>query len=100
MARLFITEVTHLAFDPHGNGVMSPQMPALGEQFIDFGGASLASAPFGNTTRYVMLNTDASCCLAWGKAPVAVPTAQRLGPNETRFYGVNPGDSVAVIASP
>ena len=48
-----------------------------------------------------MINTDQPCSVAWGTAPVAVATAQRLGANETRFYGVPPGGGfkVAVITN-
>jgi hypothetical protein len=31
--------------------------------------------------------------------PTAVATAQRLAANETRYYGVNPGEKIAVITN-
>ena len=99
MATLFITELVSLGFDPHGGAVLAPQLPSANEQSIAIGGASVASAAFGAETKFVMINTDTACCLAFGVTPVAVTTAHRMGANETRFYSTRPGDSVAVIAS-
>ena len=99
MATLFITELVSLGFDPRGNVVLAPSMPPDNEQSVPIGAGSAASQPFAAATRFVMLNADTACCLAWGHTPTAVITAHRMGANETRFYAVNPGDSLAVIAS-
>ena len=99
MSTLFVTELISLGFDPHGGAVLAPQVPAAKDQVVAIGGASAVSAPFGAGTKFVMINTDTACCLAFGTAPVALTTAHRMGANETRFYSTRPGDSVAVIAS-
>lgn len=99
MATLYITELSGLSFDPHGNDVMAPAMPPLVEQTLGISGSSQVSNPFSPSTRYVMLNCDSVCSLAWGTNPTAAVTAQRMGANETRFYGVIPGQQVAVIAN-
>jgi hypothetical protein len=99
MATLYITELVTLGFDPQGNPVVAPQVPANVEQAVAISGSSLQSVAFRNTTRYVMLNVDSACCLAWGNNPTALTGYHRLAANETRFYTVNAGDKVAVIAS-
>lgn len=99
MATLFITELAVLGFDARGNEVLAPSVPVANEQIVPISGVSAASQPFVSTTRFIMVNTDTACCLAWGKTPTAVTTAHRMGANETRFYTVSPGDSLAVIAS-
>ena len=77
--------------------VPAPMTPPVAEQHIAIGAGSLPSAAFNADTAFVMVNCDATCSLAWGAAPVAVATAQRMAANETRFYGVVPGQKVAVI---
>ena len=106
MATLSITEFSSipLATVPAGGSFFSlpaPLLPVITEQHVAIGGSSAASAAFDPTTRFVMINTDQPCSVAWGTAPVAVATAQRLGANETRFYGVPPGGGfkVAVITN-
>lgn len=102
MSILYLTEVSEIAFDAQGNPIMAPDMPGLAEQSIAIGGVSVPSAAFSTATRYILLHTDVNCCLGFATAP-AVPTAlvgyHRMAQNETRFYGVNPGDKVAVISS-
>lgn len=103
MATLYITEVVTLSQTlVDGQLVAAPQLPGIAEQTVAIGGASTASNVFNKATRFVMINCDAVCSLAWstdGSAPTAVITAQRMGQNETRFIGVTPGGRLAVIAN-
>lgn len=99
MANLFVSELTSLGFDARGGAVLAPQMPSSNEQIVAIGAVSAASAPFAAGTKYVMVNADVACCLAFGVGPTAVNTAHRMGANETRFYAVRPGDQIAVVLS-
>lgn len=99
MANLTITEINKLAFDPHGSPILAPEMPALKESNVAVTGAHLESDPFVNGARYIMVNTDTACGLAFGENPVASTVLHRMGANETRFYGVIPGHRLSVVAS-
>ena len=104
MATLYITELQFLPQLDAGGSVIiqAPVVPGTAEQHIAITGASVASAAFNINTKFVMLNADAVCSLAWsadGTTPTAVTTAQRMGANETRFYGVRSQALVAVIAN-
>jgi hypothetical protein len=103
MSTLYIAEVTKLGIDAQGASIIAPQMPPIAEQTVTIGMSSLPSEPFSGHTRFVQIHTDAMCSIAFSPTPGATPSAttsnQRLGANETRFYAVNPGDLVAVIAN-
>jgi hypothetical protein len=50
----------------------------------------------------VMVETDATCSLAWSTNSTTVSattSAQRMAAGEVRFYGVNPGATVAVVSN-
>ena len=99
MAILTITELKDLGFDPHGNDVMAPAVPAVFEQAVAIGNAPEPSAAFQTLTRYIMVNCDTPCCLAFGASPTAVVGLHRMGANETRFYTVQGGQFLSVIQS-
>jgi len=104
MATLYITEVEKVAFTlVDGQPVAAPQLPGVAEQAVAIAAGSTPSAPFNARTRYVLINADAVCSLAWAANDGSVPTAnvgaQRMGQNETRFIGVTPGGRLAVIAN-
>lgn len=107
MANLCITEVRTIAVvsgknaftEPFSVGIAAPLMPPEVEQQLAIGATSSQSQPFGDTTHFVMIETDTTCCLAFGDSPTAVVGYHRVAANEVRFYGVNPGQSLAVIAS-
>lgn len=97
MATLYISEFAHLGFDGSSSPVLAPTVPGLVEQTIPISGGSAAGVPFTGATRFIQINTDTACCLAFGVAPVALNTQHRMGANETRFYAVKAGDTIAVI---
>ena len=105
MAVLYITEFSNGTVAPLLGDVTldypipAPMTPPVAEQNVPFTGTSVQSDPFNDATTFIMVNTDAACSLAFGADPTAVVTAQRLAANETRFYGVTPGELVAVIAN-
>lgn len=99
MATLYITELDDLPVDNMGRPIAAPKMPPVAEQTKAIGGASAASNAFTTRTRFIQLHTDAICSVAFGDAPVATTSNQRLAAGETRFYGVVPGQKVAVISN-
>ena len=103
MAILTVTEIATLGQTlVDGQLVSAPQLPGIAEQQVSIGGGSLASAAFNKATRFVMINCDTACCLAWtvdATVPTAIVGYQRMGANETRFISVTPGGKLAVILS-
>ena len=98
MAVLYITEYQRLAA-AQGAQVAAGQEPSVAEQNVAIGAGSLASAAFNARTNFVRLHSDAICSVAFGAAPTAVATAKRMAANQTEFFGVNPGQKVAVITN-
>jgi hypothetical protein len=100
MATLYIAEIELLGLDAHGAEIMAPKMPPIAEQTVAIGMTTAASTnAFTTRTRFVQIHTDAVCSIAFGVAPVATTSNQRLAANETRFVTVNAGDKVAVIVN-
>jgi|SRR6266702_1236361 len=99
MATLYVTEIDHLAYDASAAVVLSGQMPPVVEQAIAITGASAQSNAFNTNARFIMVHNDVACCLAFGADPTAQLGFHRLAANERLFYGVKPGQKVAVIAS-
>jgi hypothetical protein len=103
MSTLYVTELSSLGIDAGGQNIMAPAMPPAVEQTVSIGSGSAPSAPFGGTTRFVQLHCDAICSIAFGlpaaPAPQATTSNQRMAANETRFYTVAPGMTVAVITN-
>lgn len=97
MADIFISEYTHLARDADGNVLQAPKEPAVVEQNITIGIASVQSAAFGTATRFVRIEAGAACCILFGESPTAVATKKAMASGSTEFFGVTPGHKVAVI---
>lgn len=101
MATLYISE-----FKQGVSGIgstwaqMLPQ-PAITDQVVAVGAGSLKSAAFSANTRAVLLATDTACSILFGDDPVAATTNLRIPANAPPFpFAVQPGQKVAVIASP
>jgi hypothetical protein len=100
MATLYITEYHDIPATKNGAALPAGQEPAVVNQSVPISGASAQSAPFSARTSYIMVNTDTTCSLAFGDDSVtANPAEHRMSANETRFYGVNSGDRLAVIVN-
>lgn len=95
--KIFISEYSRIITD-HGNlAVPVPLTPPVAEQSIEIELFSKPSDPFRPQTRFIIVHTDAAVSLAFGASPEANPEFHKLGPGETRPYGVNPGDRLAVV---
>src|SRR5689334_2254159 len=102
MATLYITECNQIASIPNAYYAMAPCMPPAGEQKLSITTTSTASNTFSVNTYFLMLETDATCSLAFSSAGTTVSattSAHRMAAGEVRFYGVNPGATVAVVTN-
>lgn len=100
MSRLFITEFDRLAVGANGETMSVGRGPPVTDQSpVAISSTSTQSAAFKGTTHFVRLHTDAICGISFGADPTAVGTNLRLAANQTEYFGVHPGQKVAVISS-
>jgi hypothetical protein len=99
MTTLYIAEISALGIDAGGQAIAAANMPPVTEQTVAIGDSSLASKPFGGSTRFVQISTDATCSLAFGVNPTATTSNQRLPADKMRLFSVTPGHKVAVISN-
>jgi hypothetical protein len=98
MALVYISEYSVLA---QGAQQQTAKEPAIVVQTpVVIGASSLQSAAFSAGTRYVRLNADAACNFLFGPNPTALANSSaRLPANSTEYFGVNPGEKVAIIGA-
>lgn len=96
MAAIAIREYAALAL--HG-AVQAGQEPAIADQVVTSGAGSTQSAAFNADTRFVAISTVAATGLSilFGDNPTATTNHLRIPPNSLVFFGVKPGQKVAVI---
>jgi hypothetical protein len=99
MATIYVSE--HATMGIAANGV--PQVashPSLQAQSMAItAGSTTLPTPFTGATRFIRVHTDAICSIAIGSSPTAVTTKNRMSAESTEYYGVQPGDNIAVIAN-
>jgi len=102
MATAYIREYANGAA-VSGNLVQAGAEPALADQTVTTSAASAASNAFNANTYLIAISTPAAqavCCLfsaTRGATPTALVTSLRLPANSIFFFGVRPGDKVALI---
>jgi hypothetical protein len=73
------------------------------DQSVAIGGASVQSSAFDTNTTLIRVHTDAICAIKIGANPTAIAAGgtgtTRMAASTTEYYGVKPGDLIAVIAS-
>lgn len=110
MAVLYITELESLGTPSEGGHLPVAHMPPVAEQTLGISGSSAASSAFNAATRFVRLETDTNCSIAFGAAPTAqsVSTTQtgsgasgtaRLAAGIPEYFAVTPGMKVAAITT-
>lgn len=99
MAVLDICEYQNLARDSQNNVIQSGVEPSLLTQLAIGGATTPMTNPTADTTRFVRLHSDIVCRVAFGPTPVAAATSLRLAAGATEFFGVIPGQKIAVITS-
>lgn len=102
MATAYIREYADIAHT-FSKTVQAGAEPAIADQTVTTSGASAASAAFNANTRVIAISTPAAQAVAclFSQTPGATPTAAitnlRLPANSLLFFGVKPGDRVALI---
>ena len=104
MATLYVEEYGNIGaaattIGPWMTSAQAPQEPSITGQAITISASSTAGAPFNAGTRMIRVNTDATCSIMIGANPTAVPTRKRMVANQTEFFGVQPGHTIAVITN-
>ena len=74
-------------------------MPELATQVLAVGATSVQSAAFQGGTRMIRLFADEPCRVLVGESPTAVATSTPLAEKGGEYFGVRPGDKLAVIAA-
>lgn len=93
MAKLFITEYEKLV-------QWAPQEPCILDQVVAIGAGSVQSLQFTGRTRFVRLQSDIVCSVAFGPNPTATANTKRIAANQLgEIFSVNSGDRVAVITN-
>lgn len=98
MATLYVAEFGGTNND-HGRGGSAAQSPPITEQTVSIGGASTPSSAFSAGTTLIRVHTDAICSIKIGSNPTASATTARMTAGQTEYYGVRPGDKIAVITN-
>lgn len=98
MATAYIREYADLAVT-FGKHAQCGAEPALADQTVTTSGTSAQSAAFNANTQLIAISTPAAqavCCL-FGADPTATTGKLRLPANGVFFFGVKPGQKVALI---
>ena len=101
MAIVHIAEFSQLLTLAGYTGQMA-QTPAIAYQVLTTSASSVQSNPFNAATRSIRVHTDTVASIDIRTNPVAVVSGSagatmRMGPNQTEYFGVNPGDKLAAI---
>lgn len=101
MAILYITEYAGVARTQIGGNYSAlPACPPVAEQTVAIGGSTASSAAFNAATTMIRVSTDAICSVrVGGTAPAATAVTGRMPANTTEYFGVTPGDKIAVISN-
>lgn len=104
MSKLFIVEFESLAkplrdVDRTPAEAQVGQLPALAVQTLDIGGASVVSNAFNAKTRFIRLSADIACMIKVDTAPTATTSDVPLYANLPEYFGVSPGQKIAVIVA-
>ena len=111
MAAVYVTEYSQMATvgQANTNALMNlgnstgqgqaAQVPPVAEQVVSITGSTTQSASFNASTKFIRINTDAICSIAFGPNPTATATSQRFAANQTEYFGIAPGDKLAVITN-
>lgn len=71
--------------------------PQNNPQSVAIGAASTQSVAFGANSKYIRLVATQNCYVAFGANPTALVTSILLIANVVEFFGVTPGQKLAVL---
>jgi len=98
MATAYIREYADLAVT-YAKYAQCGAEPAIADQTVTTSGTSAQSNAFNANTRIIAISTPAAQAVAalFGDSPTALVTSLRLPANQLIFFGVKPGQKVALI---
>ena len=98
MATAYIREYADIAHT-FSKVVQAGAEPAVADQTVSTSGTSAQSAAFNANTRIIAISTPAAQAVAclFGDNPTALTSSLRLPANSMFFFGVKPGQKVALI---
>ena len=104
MATLYIEEFSNIGeatnlVGPALSPVNAAKFPSITGQTVAVAGVSAQSSAFSSSTTLIRVHTDVICSVLIGANPTAVTTRNRMAANQTEYFGVRPGDSLAVIVN-
>jgi uncharacterized membrane protein YjgN (DUF898 family) len=100
MATVYITEYAGVGRSQVGGSYMSVAVtPAVANQTVAIG-ANTQSSAFSTTTTLIRVHADSVCSIAIGGTnPAATTAIARFAAGQTEYFGVTPGDKLAVISN-
>lgn len=100
MASIYISEFQQVAAQPGQAPIQAAMQPAVTDQApVAIAAGSAQSAAFNALTNLVRVHTDAICSIAIGVNPVATAATARMAAGQTEYFGVVPGQKLAVITN-
>lgn len=98
MANLYVTEFEQISDHPTLGGIaQAARMPPIAEQVVAIGVSTTPGAAFNRKTNLIRVHVDAACHIEIGSAPTATTANMRMSANTTEYFGVDAGDTIAVI---
>lgn len=104
MAKVYITEYQRSAKELFSDFVIAAAQEGdncgvVDQTPITTTGTSAQSAAFAPATKLVRIHTDGIISVKFGAAPTADVNTKRMAANTTEYFGVRPGDKVALITN-
>ena len=103
MTKLYITEFTGMqtaaAVGHAQESAPVAKLPSIGTAGITPSGTSQQSAAINAATTIVRLKAKVACHVLVGLNPVATTNDMPLDVGDVEYFGVKPGDKIAVIAA-
>ena len=100
MGKLYVTEFAEMGSVGRtadvGGVPQAAKLPFLLTQVVNYT-ASVASAPFGERTRFVRVHTDSACHITVEDNPTATTSMARMAADQTEYFCVNPGQRIAAV---
>lgn len=98
MATLYVTEFQFQHVD-QGRPVPCAFGAPITNNNIAITGGSLQSNPFSANTFLIRVHSDAICSILVGTNPTVSTSDARMAANQTEYFGVQPGQIIAVISN-
>jgi hypothetical protein len=98
MAFLYIWEFSDVL--ALSDKLMAASAPGILQQApVAIAAGSAQSAAFSGATKFIRVHADVICSVNIGTNPVATAQNARLAANQTEYFGVWPGQQIAVITN-